>query len=122
MLDECDDCIRPALCVVDRKIVAIDLQELHHCHEAGALVSLRKCVRLSNARKQPDSEGRDILFTIGECISRTCQGALEQTWITEEMRLSGDSYDRSIDVDDCLRGQPLRIIWQVLKEFWGSER
>ena len=86
MLDECNHCIRPALRVVNCKIVPIDVQELHHCHEAGPLVSLRKCVRLSNARKQPDSEGGDILFTISECISRTCQGALKQTRITEEMR------------------------------------
>jgi len=104
MLDECNDCIRPAPRVVDCKIVAIDVQELNHCHEAGALVSLRKCVRLSNAGKQPDSEGGDILFTISECISRTCQDALEQTWITEEMGFSGDSYDSSIDLDDCLNG------------------
>jgi hypothetical protein len=122
MLDECNDCISPALRVGDCKIVAIDVQKLHHCHEAGAFVSLRKCVRLRNARKQPDSEGGDILFPISECISRTRQGALEQTRITEDMRLSGDSYDSSIDLDDCLHGQPLGIIWQVLREFWGSER
>ena len=113
MLDQCDDDpVRPWPGVIDRQIVSVDPEELHHRHKASALVSLGEGMRPRNPGYQRHGQNNDVLFAKAEEIARAGQCAFKQSPVAEEMRFSGDCYDRSIDLDDCLYRQPSRLIQQ----------
>ena len=72
MLDQRDDPVRPRPGVLDRQIVAVDLEELPHRHKASALVSLREGMRLRDASHQPTQRARRCLPRRSR---RNCAGA-----------------------------------------------
>lgn len=120
MLDQRDYGVGPSRRVLNREVVTICVEKLHHRDEASTLVSLSERMRLRDTRQQPDSECNDILVAIGKSVLRACQGAIQQPSVAKKMRLPGYRDNRPIDLDDCLDRQPLRLIWQVLRGYWGS--
>ena len=78
MLDQCDDDPdRPWPGVIDRQIVSVDPEELHHRHKASALVSLGEGMRPRNPGHQQHGQDDDVLFAKAKEVSRAGQRAFE---------------------------------------------
>src|SRR5438552_11014254 len=81
MRDQPDDLLGPGKRVFDCEIVAVEAKEMPHRLEGRALVALRECVRLCDARHQYDREPDQVCFAKSKEILRPSQGTLQQSAI-----------------------------------------
>ena len=120
MLDQRDFLIRPRPGVFNRKIVAVQPQEMPHRLEGRSLISLLEGMSSRDTRHQDHREHDDIFLAEAEEVPRPSQGALQQASIAKKVRLSGLTCLKAIVLDYGLYWQPSRLIRQGWLGSWGT--
>jgi hypothetical protein len=77
-------------------------------------------MRLGETSQQSNREYDNVLFAVSKCVLWTRHGAVQQSWISQEVPLRRHRDDGTIDFYDYLDWQPSRLIWQEPPGFWEN--
>ena len=97
---------------MEDQVIAVRHQKFGHCNKGSSFIALLERMRHSEPGKQSHRKRNHVLFVISKCVSRARQSARQQPLTAQKVLLAGNR--DPINVDDCLKRQPSRLIRQGL--------